>query len=225
MKSSNSSPLKTLIDWSFSSCSQNFRALKRAETSPQIALKSVCSSARWCPGCQRISALTFAAIEQRIRNVKIVYVCVSVCVPHSVFHEKKAIFLIYFFIFPANCIRIFSSFSCLQLVFPLFFLVLPLFWFCCCSLLKCILHFLWNLQYNNKQICLCVCGSAQVRESGTQKEKKFYFTLLWLSHFLIVVDKLAVRARAMSKCLWLFMAQSVSRPAPESFVPRLLHAL
>lgn len=178
MKSSNSSPLKTLIDWSFSSCSQNFRAQKRAETSPQIALKSVCSSARWCPGCQRISALTFAAIEQRIRNVKIVYVCVSVCVPHSVFHEKKAIFLIYFFIFPANCIRIFSSFSCLQLVFPLFF-------WCChfsgfvvahCSNVFCIFYGTCNTT-TSKFVCVCV-GVPKWERVGRNRGKVLFHSPL-----------------------------------------------
>jgi len=126
------------------------------------------------------------------------FVCVCLC-ERSVFHEKKAIFLIYFFIFPANCIRIFSSFSCLQLVFPSFLL-------CChfsgfvvahCSNVFCIFYGTCNANTTTAKICLSESGKK--RDGG--KEEKFYFTLLWLSHFLIVVDKLAIRARAMSKCL------------------------
>lgn len=50
------------------------------KTCPQIALKSVWSIARWCPGsARRISALTFAAIEQRIRYVNfLLFVCAFV---------------------------------------------------------------------------------------------------------------------------------------------------
>lgn len=53
-------------------------------------------------------------------------------------------------------------------------------------------------QQANLSVCVWECPSEREWDAT---EEKFYSTLLWLSHFLIVVDKLAVRARAMSKCL------------------------
>lgn len=126
-------------------------------------------------------------------------VCLSVCLTQY-FMRRKRFFLFISLFF----LQIVSEFFHRFLACNWFFL--SFFW-CChfsgfvvahCSNVFCIFYGTCNTTTSK---FVCVCGSAQVRESGTQKEKKFYFTLLWLSHFLIVVDKLAVRARAMSKCL------------------------
>lgn len=162
MKSSNSSPLKTLIDWSFSSCSQNFRAQKRAETSPQIALKSVCSSARWCPGCQRISALTFAAIEQR----------------EQYFMRRKRFFLFISLFF----LQIVSEFFHRFLACNWFFL--SFFW-CChfsgfvvahCSNVFCIFYGTCNTT-TSKFVCVCV-GVPKWERVGRNRGKVLFHSPL-----------------------------------------------